>query len=59
MKYLKAKLSSDRVRILKPYLCDFEDYSFCNDYCNNYLLIVTQNKNAINKLQESRKVYFF
>lgn len=48
---------SDRLRILKPCVFDFEDYSFCNDYCNNYLLVVNQNKNAINKLKESRKVY--
>ena len=38
MKYLKTKLSSDRLRILKPYVFGFEDYSFCNDYYNNYLL---------------------
>ena len=57
MKYLKTKLSSDRLRILKPYVFGFEDYSFCNDYYNNYLLIVSQNKNVINKLKESRKVY--
>ena len=57
MKYLKTKLSSDRLRILKPYVFGFEDCSFCNDYYNNYLLIVSQNKNVINKLKESRKVY--
>lgn len=57
MKYLKTKLPSDRLRILKRYVFDFEDYSFCNDYYNNYLLIVSQNKNVISKLKESRKVY--